>query len=328
MFTLAFSDFADPKRIDGLDIQAKEQITVRGYDVGKVGVGADLKNKKWFLAVNEIVSSYCPTDRYSYLKKYRRVKWEWTWDMLKGSIVDELYGSLFEEFQSCTIKGVLKDLLLFPQMKKFKETKLQEVEETVRKAKPKLLNEPSDAEITTFLNHIERLLCFEIRLCSSILDFRVSIKKDIRLKSEVALLFPFNPKVKILASDLGFSGGAEPDFIYRDRVIGDIKTGEWQEFFNLALAAYALAYENENHRNLNLGIIINPTFEENRSVPFFDNFGVSIVGDRYRKAVLTLRDKKLNLMKWKQDPGKPGSRDDCSNGCRYLKYCWGKPDET
>ncbi len=328
MFALAFSDFADPRKIVGLDVQAEEEIAVRGYDVGKVGVGADLKSPKWFLPVNEIASSYCPTDRYSYLKKYRKIKWERTWDMLKGSIVDELYGSLFKEFQACTIKGKLKDLLLFPQMEKFKETKLHEVEETVSKCKPKLMKAPSDAQESAFLEHIKSLLCFEIRLCTSILDFRMSIKKDIHVKAEVALLFPFNLKVKILALDLGFSGGAEPDFIYNGRVIGDIKTGEWQEFFNLTLAAYALAYENENHRNLNLGIIINPTFDKNRSVPLFDNFGVSIVGDRHRKAVLTLRDKKLNLMKSKQDPGKPGSRDDCFNGCRYLEYCWGKPDET
>ena len=117
--------------------------------------------------------------------------------------------------------------------------------------------------------------------------------------------FPFIPKPKLIAPDLGFSEGAEPDFIYANRVICDVKTGQWRKSFFLTLAAYALAYENENKKPMNLGVVINPVLQSNRNVPLYRNLEIIIIDDRYRKIVKTLRDKKFELMKNAKDPSKP-----------------------
>lgn len=325
MFDVVFSNFiTDPRRMNDLDKRAHSEITIRGYDLNKVSVPSELKDKNWFLPVNLIVGDYCPTGRYLYLKKIKNeIKLESTWEMYTGKIIDSLYQNLFERFRDYLNKTKIGELCVREELQKFSEESLSEITKDIEKDKENIINFPKKEEVDSFLNDIKKILRYEVQLCSSIIDFKISIKEDINLKSEAALLFPFNFKVKFLASDLGFSKGVEPDFILANKVVGEIKTGEWQEFFNLALAAYALAYENEHKQDMNLGVIVNPILKKNRTVPLYLNSQVIIIEDRYRKAVLFLRNKKLEMMKRGEDPNIPKDKKSCYS-CGYFNYCWGK----
>lgn len=324
MFSIAFSDLMDPQKINNLSKTAKEEISIRGYDIARVKISPDLNNKSWFLPVNEIISSYCPTGRYTYLKRcVSDAKLELTWDSFKGRIIDNLYKDLFEAF-SAYIQGIkINEFFISDKLDEFRKKKLEEIKKQIDKAKTKMIAAPKGDDIDEFIKDIKNLLRYETELCSSIMDHKISIKKDINLKSEAALLFPFIFKVKINAPDLGFAEGAEPDFIYRHRVIGDIKTGEWQDFFYLTCAAYALAYEHEHKQDLDIGVILNPIFHKQRTVPLYYNSEMLVIKDKYRKDVLLLRDKKIKLIKDQIDPKTPKNKSECPKGCGYLNYCWG-----
>lgn len=324
MFSIVFTDLTDPQKINNLSETAKGEISIRGYHIDRVKIDSDLKNKSWFLPVNEIISGYCPTDRYTYLKRFvPEAKLQLTWDSFKGRIIDDLYKELYEAFSTYVQGTEIKEFIISEELEKFGKNKLEKIKKKIDKDKNKMIESPEEDEITEFLINIKNLLRLETELCSSIIDHKISIKKDINLKSEVALLFPFIFKVKINAPDLGFTEGAEPDFIYRHMAIGDIKTGEWQDFFYLTCAAYALAYEFEHKKDIDLGVILNPIFHEQRTVPLYYNSELVVIKDKYRKDVLALRDKKINLIKNQKDPKTPANKSECPKGCGYLNYCWG-----
>jgi len=314
----------DPQKIEDLRRNAKEEISIRGYDISRVKINPDLKNKAWFLPVNEIISSYCLTGRYIYLKRFvPDTKIEKTWDSFKGRIIDNLFKDLYETFSAYVQGTKIKEFLVFAMLQEFGKKKLTEIKKQIDKDKKKMISAPKEDDVSEFLEDIRNLLRLETELCSSIIDHKISMKKDINLKSEVALLFPFIFKVKINASDLGFKEGAEPDFIYRHMAIGDIKTGEWQDFFYLTCAAYALAYEFEHKKDIDIGVILNPIFHKQRTVPLYYNSEMVVIKDKYRKDVLLLRDKKIKLIKDQIDPKTPKNESDCPEGCGYLNYCWG-----
>lgn len=328
MFSLAFSDLMDPQKIDKLKQIAKDKITVRGYKIDQVAVDPALKNRSWFLPINEIVSDYCPSNRYSFLKKYMpQVKIQLTWESHKGRVIDNLYKDLYEKFCSYIDSANIRTIAIQEELRKYQVEVIDKIKSEIEKLKGKMISPPNSKEIGDFVRDLNKLLNLEIESCAAIMDHKISLKKDINLKSEIKVIFPFIFKTKINAIDLGFSEGLEPDFIYRLLVIGEIKCGEWREFFRLSCAAYALAYEFEHRSDLDLGVVLNPIFDENRTVPLYLNSEISIIDDRYRKTVLSLRDKKLALMKEKQDPGTPENKDKCPSGCGYLNYCWGEEHE-
>jgi len=325
MFSIVFADLLDPKKIDNLREVARKKITIRGYNYNynPVKLAPELSNNAWFLPINEIVSDYCPTNRYSYLRKYvPEVKIQLTWDSFKGRIIDNIYENLYKELVKCIAGAKLKNLFLRESLEKFKNIWIEKVKKDINKEKAKMTNAPNGKEIDIFINNIEKLLRFEIELCSAIVDYRISMKEDINLSTEIALLFPFIFRGKINALKLGFSSGLELDFIYTGKVMGEIKSGEWREFYKLSCAAYALAYEYENKRDLDLGIVLCPLFYNKRTVPLYYKSEIEILDDTYRKAVLLLRNKKISLMKERRDPGTPKNKEDCPKGCGYLNYCW------
>ncbi len=329
MFNIALSDMAvEPKKIDKLDNLANSEITVRGYDIEKVGVPADLRRKELYLPVNMIVGDYCPNDRYLYLKKHKpELRPEPTWEVFKGRVVDELYSDLFKELSSYIEKSNSATLQIREELENFKAARIKKTQELFEKEKNKLMNTPTEVEFKSFLTGLSKIIRYEIQLCSAIMDFRVSTKKDINIKAEFSLLFPFIPKPKLKAPELGFSEGAEPDFIYRNRVICDVKTGQWRDSFLLTLAAYALAYENENKKPMNLGVIINPVLQSNRNVPLY-HAEIIIIEDRYRKIVKTLRDQKLEFMKNAKDPDKPKDEANCVSCGFHNNFCWRETNDT
>jgi len=329
MFNLVLSDMSiEPKRIDSLDKQADSEITIRGYDLDKVMVPPELRRKEWFLPVNEIVSDYCPTDRYLYLTKIVKETAEPTWERFRGKVIDELYPDLFKALSSYVEQSNLATLQIREALEDFKKSRLENVQKSYKKEKKKLMNPPTEGEFKDFLNGVSKIVRYETQLCSAILDYKVSMKKDIRVKSEFALLFPFVSKPKLSAPELGFSEGQEPDFIYANRVVCDVKTGKWRDFFLLTLAAYALAFENENKKPMNLGVIINPVLDNNRNVPFYLNSEIVIIGDEYRKIVKTLRDKKLEFMKNAKDPCKPEDEKPCISCGFHNNFCWRETNDS
>jgi CRISPR/Cas system-associated exonuclease Cas4 (RecB family) len=321
VFIVPFRDALDPKRIQDLDKLAEDQISIRGFNLEKVKPRSDLCNKKFFLPVNEIVGDYCPTHRYSYIRKIEKLKPKSTWVGLKGNIIDSICPEMFKELGRYASSSNLNNLYLIENLNQHTNQAVQDARTLIDQKKSQLKDPPSDAEIEEFLKELQKILRFENELSSALLDFKISLKEDIKLSAELLLLFPFNVKCKLSAPDLGFSGSAEPDFIYANRVMGDIKSGVWRESFPLTPTAYALAYENETGRKMNLGVIINPVMTQARTVPLHTHSEIYIIDNALRKAVLANRDQKLNMIRMNAKPPLPDQNTVCQP-CGYYDECW------
>jgi CRISPR/Cas system-associated exonuclease Cas4 (RecB family) len=323
VFILSFRDVLDPKKIEDLDRLADSKITVRGYNVEEVKPGSDLRRTEFFLPVNEIAGDYCPTHRYSYIHKVEKRTPKSTWAGLRGRIVDSTYTGMFEELGRYVSSADLKQLYVIESLSEYAKKAVDSARAEITCRKQDLMDPPTNQKIDKFLEELGKILRYESELCGTLLDYKISSKEDIRLKSEFVLLFPYNLKCKIRAPDLGFSGSAEPDFIYSNKVIGDVKTGPWRESFRLTLAAYALAYENETRKKMNLGIIVNPVLMDTRTVPLYTCSEIEIIEDVFRKAALANRDQKLTMIKSGSKPPLPERETVCASGpCGYHDECW------
>lgn len=321
LFILSFRDVLDPTRIQELDRLADNMIRIRGYDAEAVRVASDLRRPEFFLPVNEVVSDYCPTHRYSYIHKIEGRTPRPTWAGLMGRIIDELYVELFGEIARYASSTSLDKFYLSENLQQYASNAVARARDLIEKRKTQLRDPPNGEKTEVFLKGLAKILRYESELCCALLDHSISFKEDIRLGSEFVLLFPYNMKCKIATSDLGFSGSAEPDFIYSNRVVGDIKTGSWSNSFELTLAAYALAYENETRKKMNLGIIVNPVLTDKRTVPLYIHSGVRIIEDVFRQAVLLSRNRKLEMLMNNRQPPLPEQKDVCQP-CGYYDYCW------
>ncbi|MCK4552732.1 CRISPR-associated protein Cas4 [Candidatus Pacearchaeota archaeon] len=321
MYSVVLLDLLSSKKLENLRKRAKEEIKLRGYTDH---LNSDLSNESNFLPINEITGDYCPTWRYSWIKKFvKNPKKQITWPILQGRIIDNVYEKIIE-YSSDSINNVkLEEMDLKKQLERNKQKIMEGVKKEIKKELRKINNAPKEEEIKNFIGNINKIIEFEHSICLALLSFKMSTKKDLRIRSEIKILFPISIKQKINGKDLGFSGSSEPDFLYREDVVGEIKSGGWRESFKLTCAAYALAYESEYNRDIDLMVIINPSFSKKRKTPLQENFTFEIISDVYRKAVFTRRDERIELIKKGNDPGTPKKDEKCID-CQYYPFCWGR----
>jgi len=305
--------------IDFLNKEASEGIKTRGYS-SSAQIPSDLANPKWFLAVNDIAYSYCPTNRYLYLRKVEDKRPKQTWESYKGKILDELIPEIYKRVHEYSTATALRNLNINEDVRKL----LNEIVESYKSnLKPdQLLVVPSETDVDQFFNDLIRLSTYEIGIASSFLNFRVSNLYDINVASEFNVLFPFDFKLKISAPSLGIAGSAEVDFLIRKSIVGEIKSTEWFEFYNIGLAGYALALEADRKMDINLGAVLCPIFTRERTVPIFhSNSNIKIISESWRTMFLLNRNSRIEIVKNGKDPGRPKTNAKC-NGCGFQQVCW------
>lgn len=320
MLELIF-DNTSPEKIRQLNEYAYSTIQVRGNNP-RYHLPSDFANSQWFLPFNEIALKYCPTDRYSYLHKYETsATRKETWESLKGKILDELYDIFIKKLHdylhttSLTCTDIQKDFQSFNEQ--FLATKHAVIESN----KSNLLNPPKNADIENFEKFLKQILRYETQFASSLIDYKISMNTDLNLSSTVLLLFPFVRKPTFTVTNFGITQKAQPDFLYNNQIIMDVKSPPWEDQFYHTLGGYALAIEKANNTQINLGAIIMPEFSSRRNVPFYFRSEIVVIGDTYRKAFLLRRENLLELMKSQKDPGLPSDTTFCST-CPYYTHCF------
>jgi CRISPR-associated protein Csa1 len=302
-----------------LNDEATKAIRTRGYS-SAAQVPSDLANPKWFLAINDIAYSYCPTNRYLFFRKVESKRPLPTWESYKGRILDELIPEIYKKVNDYSISTPLRNFKIIEQVK-------APIHENIEKSKSDLktdefLVSPSGTDVDNFFADVLRIADYETEMAGTLLNFRVSNVYDINLRAEFSVLFPFDFKLKICASILGISGSAEMDFLIRKSIVGEIKSNEWYEFYNIGLAGYALAFEADRKTDLNLGVVLCPMFTPERTIPmYYSNSIIKIVSEPWRKMFLWNRNSRIELVKNGRDPGKPANDTKCK-GCGFYKECW------
>ncbi|GAH70466.1 unnamed protein product, partial [marine sediment metagenome] len=221
------------------------------------------------MAISDIAYSYCPTNRYLYYKKVEKKRPALTLASFKGRTIDEFIQEIYQKIYDYSVGINLRNFNLLDDVRKTLNTRVDELEGAFDYDKFPVT--PIKRDVDEFFENLKKLVYHETLCASSLISHRVSNLYDINLETEMRILFPFDFKLKITAPTLGVSGSAAIDFLIRQSIIGEIKSEQWHKFYNLGLAGYALAYEADRMENVNLGVVVCPTFYNNRHIPIYRN---------------------------------------------------------
>lgn len=311
--------YLDQNRLQKTE-QEINRITLRGYNES-CRPDADLS--KYRIGVH-LLADYCPTDRYIYItKKMPEIALEETWNGLQGRLIEKVYTESYESASKLVIRASLRNLTFKRWLSSTARKIIKTREKEIDQARDSLRRKPRPNEVKSFANKLKILADYELCMFASYMQFLVSKKFNINIKTEFRTYFDFIFKHALNGSKIGLTDSVQPDFIYLRKIVGDIKTGDWQEFFRVMIAAYAMAYEASENTDMNCGIVLNPTFHSARKVPLYKSSEIFVIDDVLRKAFLAKRDQKLRILREETLPQKPSDGSRCKD-CGYFTFCWGE----
>ncbi|MFA6329927.1 MAG: CRISPR-associated protein Cas4 [Candidatus Micrarchaeia archaeon] len=324
MFSVAFQEITE-QIIEKLAVEA-EKITVRGFNPGSpVELSADLAGMT--LPVNLMANKYCPTDRYTYIYHNKLAKRQLTWASFQGKTTEKVYFKMLKKFKMKKFEDISKKGI-FEATKVIGKEEIDEKKVEFEKIKEKIVGYvPTKKDVEIFFENLEKLVVFESLIASSIIEYRLSRDPSKSISSYIESAFPFEPELEIKGgTEIGFSEKITPDFVFDSKIIGDIKTGEHKPFFEHTLAAYAIAYEKENKKPMNFGIILNPQFGSSQTTIDYQHAKIVLIDDVMRKAFLYFRNEKLDLIKKGHLPD-TCTKEICQSCC-FVKDCSSIREQT
>lgn len=302
-----------------LTSSTEASITLRGNDY-RTWIASELREIQ--LPVNALAYASCPTFRDIYLEVVRRETRPPTWDRYKGRVIDEIYKNIHKTSSDYVESCQTKDCDLYSYL-------ISEQDDLINKAKNKYKSsfdsidpKPETTEVEEFNSALGKIVKFEAEITSAVLDFEIAHSGSANPGRVFDEFFNFNTDFALTAKHQGFTSPSIPDFIFKNTIIGDIKSGKWQDFYIYTLIAYALAYEEHTGRPMNFGAILHVELPSSRLVPAHYHTTIEHLSDYHRERFLAMRDRKLEIIKGGADPGKPDDQTNCI-GCDFQQKCWG-----
>jgi len=297
----------------------KIKISLRGYDY-KTWVPADLSHIA--LPVYMIAYSPCPKLRDIYLEVVQGLPRQPTWERYKGRLIDSVYKLVHRKCESYLSSCNVRNFDIYTHLINEEQAILDEAKNRFSSELAAISPPPSPTKIASLDEQLRKVVGFESSLIASLMNFQIAKVRAANPMRIFRQYFDFNIDLALTAPHQGIRGDATPDFIYRHKVIGDIKSGKWEEFFEQTIVAYALAYEEHTGENMDYGVILHVEFT-NRRVPSHHRTKIDILDDAKRKRYLLLRERKFAVIESGNDPGMPNSQALCDPGCSFLSTCWG-----
>ena len=272
--------------------RTKRQVDIewRGYRP-QTWVPAELSGIE--LPVNSLAYNVCPTHRDIYLEFVQHLQRPPTWERYRGRLIDEVYKTVHRKCAEYVLSHSVNQFALYEYLVGEQDNILQEVK---REHRPELrgLNVVGVAP-QTLDEELKRIIRFEAEITSALVAFQIAKVKSGSPRRIFDRYFMFNTDLPLNAPHQGFRGDATPDFIYRNNVVGDIKSGKWQEFFYYTIAAYALAYEEHTNEDMNYGVILHLE-KSNRRVPLHYRTRIELIDDAKRERFCMVRNRKLEIV--------------------------------
>ncbi len=303
--------------------KATKGIQLRGY-INKPpvsvtgGIKWDLEDGKMKpLSVGDITNIFCPSRRDIYMKRVLNIKDAKNWGRVTGLLVESCICGFTDKYKDDTSTSRIKT---YEKLSKKVRLFMADFSRKNKKAVADL------ARFKTIPGEDENwLLCqLDYALRHELVMLRATRKlSGNKSDSEVIQHMELAPNAKIL----GISSPSTPDFVIPGlSAIGDIKTGfEFKDYYRLAAAGYALAYENQKGagNDINLGLIYYfPTRKKDIS---FAHLYIFVIDDTLRQEFLDRRDEALLVVKKAKDtpPNVPVlvEREKHCMNCKYMSEC-------
>jgi len=274
----------------------------------EVGVSKELRGWSWYqpplkpyhdnvkLPMYAVSSKYCPTDRDVYLRSVEKAS------PTPGAKV--ALGKILHGVVSDSLRGFLQ------RRSMDFEAWWQTIRWSEIPEKPENVREPS-RKVWEFMSK----MC-EARLAEVSSRQPYASEQDL-MASAVPLLIEH----KISGELLGLSGILSLDcYDYLRAIMFDLKIASRpQDWHRLSPVGYALVFESVHEVPVDVCCIVYLNIEKDKIIVRKDLF---FANDELRQWWIEERDKKLEVVAERKDPGKP-ERSQCEEDCMYFNVCYG-----
>jgi len=270
---------------------------------------------KFQLPVYVVAGKYCPTARDVYLRYVEKKKMKKTKALIIGILLHETMSRIIPTAKKYIYEyGEHPDFNLLDDML---EMGKRHIDDIINKNDTKLL---TDDELNSIRENMLKLWNFQTKQIVASVEQVLSKFLYIEPDSLVTKAIPFSVENKLDGSRIGLSKNLSVDALHiPETVVMDIKTGKPQEFHDLTVAGYALAYESEYKNPVNLGCILYPQFLKNKPVPLITKEPF-LIDNELRRKFIAERNKKMQIILDKRDPGVP---EHCPRSCGFYEICHG-----
>jgi CRISPR-associated protein Csa1 len=271
------------------------------------GVSRELRGWSWHqpplrpyyedlrLPMYAVASKYCPTDRDVYL---RFVEGENPVPNVKMALGKVLHGVVSDSLQAF----ILRRRMSFEDW--WRGIRWGEIP-----ARPEEVRMPA-----------QRVWDFIVKMCEARLADVSSRQPYASEWDRVASAIPFLIEHKISGELLGLSGILSLDcYDYLRSIMFDLKVAsEPEDWHRLSPVGYALVFESVHEVPVDICCIVYLNLMGERIVVKKDLF---FAGDELRQWWIEERDRKLEIVAERKDPGKP-DKTKCSEDCIYYESCY------
>lgn len=272
----------------------------------EVSVSPELRGWNWWreplkpyyeerISMFAVCGRFCETARDVYLAYVERKQAKRTREILLGASAHNLLEHLFSEARRGTFALSFEEW--WEKELQHRKSELEEVE--------------------TFQECLK--LLWELSLSQAKAAYQ-EVKATHPYASEqdvLATALPFLVEHKLSGSLLGLSGTLSVDcYDYLHHIIFDVKVGgKRKDFYRLYPTGYALVFESLYEVPVDVGCSVLVNFQNGRVVVERDLF---FINDDLRNWWLEERDRKLELIAQRKDPGKGR---ECPQSCMFLEVC-------
>jgi CRISPR-associated protein Csa1 len=271
----------------------------------EVGVSEDLRGWSWHktpmkpyydgvrIPMYSVCSKYCPTGRDVFLNIVKKSKGTLNHKVKQGAAIHETVRTTLNAF----IDG--------------KEFNFEDWYNGVLKEKS--IEKPDDVLIERSRSAWQ----FTNVMCKSHFMDGVSRQPYASKRDVMATALPFLVEHRISGELLGLSGLLGIDcYDYLRNVVFDLKVAdEVKDWFRLYPTGYAIVLESVYEIPVDVGCTVYVSFRENKLTVSTDLF---FINDDMRSWWVEERDKKLEIVAQKKDPGFPNT---CYEDCMYRAEC-------
>ena len=202
---------------------------------------------------------------------------------LRGDVADKIILGTFDEFKKYVRRQTApRSLNLFNQCgkvgKRLRQKAIQEAKERYK--------DLTKSQLDPLHKLAVKLARYESYLLTSLVHYKISRESAITIDGLINEIFPMEINKGIDATQMGFKDKITPDFLLTNPLaIGDLKTGPPGNHYKIALAGYALAYEKQYRKDVDLGFILYFDAKKSLQTPNFE-IDVFIVSDTLRNVIV------------------------------------------
>lgn len=284
-----------------------------------IDVSEELRGWRWFdypvvssssikLGVSDIAGGFCDSGRFAYLKYVLKIK--------EPKVVERVtLGSFIHKTYSEIVRVAKKSIYMCDNIDKcnFKSNFENQKEEVFKKVYELFKNLRKDIAQKVF----NQLWDYGLNTYCSAFNKIKSISPYLSIDGAASLIVPLVTEFPIDGTLIGLTRAIRVDGFLPPSIIIEIKTRELKPIYEVALAAYAMAFESQYEVPVNYGVLINLRF--NKDYSSFKIYEKIIkINDSLRQEFIDLRDKIARVVEEGIDPGLPNK---CDPECPYLTYC-------